>query len=189
MPAVLRTILWTAGGLIAALGLAVLLWPLPRGIAPVLVTDPAAVSAETRLVVLAGDHVTARTARLLLREDGRRGASRHLLHAALVVRLALFTTRDERAAFLAMNSFYGFGHDGLAATAEACFGKSSTELALAEVAELVVRERAPARFARSDEAAALLAGRDRLLRDLGARGVITGAAMEAAIAVPLGACR
>jgi penicillin-binding protein 1C len=188
MYAILRVLTWTTGGIAAALALAILFWPLPHGIASVRVIKPDVVSAETRLIYSAGDRLTFRAARLLMMEDRRRDASRHVIHAALAARLALFTTEDQRSAFVAMNSYHGFGHRDLSAMTEACFAKRPTELSLAEAAELAVRERAPAKFARSDGQDELRTARDRLLRDLGERGLISPAQLESAVSVPLGQC-
>ncbi|MGL4234616.1 hypothetical protein [Tabrizicola sp.] len=187
----LRLVKWAAISALAAvllLILAMLFWPLPFSIAPVLDVEPRAVSAEVRLAFQAEGNTETRAVQLLMGREGGRGLQRHLLHVALSARLLAFTSAEQRAAFIASNSYYGRGHKDLAAFAADCMGKLPSELGLAEAAELVTRTRAPSRYADVESAARLLEARDRLLQELADRGLASQAEVDEAVTKPLGRC-
>lgn len=190
-----RLLLWVVGFVAAsavALVLAVLLWPHPVGVAAVAATAPEVVSPDMLTVFSAEDQLTLLTSRLLQRQatdfDQSRGVEMLVRDTVLSIRLGLFTTVEQRAAYLALHSYYGFKDADLGTLTMRCFGRPPDSLNLAEAAELAVRMRSPAFFMIREGLSRLQEGRDRLLVDLRKQRLMSEAHLKQALEAPLGDC-
>ena len=111
--------------------------------------------------------------------------SRKLREALLARRIEATFTKQQILELYLNQIFLGRNAYGVEAAAQAYFGKSATELDLAQMAYLAILPKAPSTYSPVSQNARAVARRDYVLRQMLANGFITEAERAAAAATPL----
>lgn len=134
-------------------------------------------------VVSGGSTLTMQTVRLA--RNRPRTFCEKLIEIVWATRLEFRASKEEILCMYVSHAPFGGNVVGLDAAAWRYFGHSADELSWAEAAMLSVLPNAPAMIHLSRGRAALLAKRNRLLKQLLADGVIDGSTYELAVGEPL----
>jgi penicillin-binding protein 1A len=111
--------------------------------------------------------------------------SRKLREALLARRIEAAFTKQQILELYLNQIFLGRNAYGVEAAAQAYFGKSATDLDLAQMAYLAILPKAPSTYSPVSQNARAVARRDYVLRQMLANGYITEAERAAATATPL----
>ncbi len=176
-------------GLSLALGLGLLFWPIGVSIQPVRAADPDSVAAPLRLAFLSDRNLTYVTASALTIDPSpNTHLQRNLTRVLLGLRLAVFTSAAQRAAWQAQHAaFLTSGPAPLAQVTQVCFGKSPDALAASDAATLVAIWRI-GRVAATSQPERLLSARDRILHAMASLGELAPEDLSHALASPLDNC-
>jgi penicillin-binding protein 1C len=156
--------------------------------------DPLAVARAVRSnwragrVVSGASTITMQLARLGRQQGGARrgrGYLGKLMQALLALRLESAFSKEEILALYASHAPFGGNVVGLEAASWRYFGRDPAQLSWAEVATLAVLPNAPGLITPGRSRERVQQRRDRLLRALAGRGLITDVDLEVALAEPL----
>lgn len=143
------------------------------------------VNAAARGVEQGGSTITQQVVKVLY-TDGKRSLSRKVKEALLAFQLEARADKN-RVLELYLNTIYfGDGAYGVESASRHYFGKSASELSLAESATLAGVIRSPSRFAPTSAPKEALSRRNLVIREMLAQGYVTPAQARQARALPLG---
>lgn len=140
-------------------------------------------NVKNRRVVSGGSTLTMQTIRLSRQRP--RTLAEKLVEAILATRLEFRASKEEILALYVSHAPFGGNVVGLDAAAWRYFGHPAEALSWAEAATLAVLPNAPAMIHPGKSRQALLDKRNRLLRKLLERGILTASDYELALAEPL----
>ncbi len=116
---------------------------------------------------------------------GKRDLSRKILEAFMACRIELTFSKDEILDYYVNRIYFGSGYYGLEAAARAYFGKSASQVNLAEAATLAGLIRSPNRYSPINNATGAVAQRNEVLDRMAELGYVSSSEAAAARATPL----
>jgi penicillin-binding protein 1A len=116
---------------------------------------------------------------------GKRDLSRKILEAFMACRIELAFSKDEILDNYINRIYFGSGYYGLEAAARAYFGKSASQVNLAEAATLAGLIRSPNRYSPINNATGAVAQRNEVLDRMAELGYVSSSEAAAARATPL----
>ncbi|HTE41430.1 MAG TPA: penicillin-binding protein 1C [Steroidobacteraceae bacterium] len=151
----------------------------PRGVARAFYQN-----AKERRVVSGGSTLTMQVLRMARGREGSRWGDK-LIEIVLAPRLELSYSKDEIVALYAAHAPFGGNVVGLEAASWRYFGRPPTQLSWAEACTLAVLPNSPGLVHPGRQRDRLRDKRDRLLRQLQARGELSALDLQLSLAEPL----